>query len=87
VETLEARVVPAGTVIARAPDVGIQRRLVGDFNGDGKADTATLYLNGSWQVSLSTGTRFADPVVWANWSGQESVVRLFAADFKRRWQG
>ena len=81
VETLEARVVPAHAAVAYAPDVVMQRRFVGDFNGDSKSDVATLYPNGQLKVGLSDGTRVADPDLWANWAGLGTFVRVYAADF------
>src|SRR5262245_23069269 len=80
VERLEAREVPA-TVVAPAPDTLFHRYVVGDFNGDGKADAARSVPPGAWHVFLSDGTRFGEPVRWADAAGRRGTVRVFAADF------
>jgi hypothetical protein len=79
-ETLEARLAPAASVVS-SPDTSFHRHLMGDFDGDGRADTAGFADNGVWSVLRSTGDRFDDPVEWADWAGRSVWVRLFAGDF------
>src|SRR5215208_4077875 len=79
-ECLEARDVPS-TVVAPAPDALLHRYVVGDFDGDGKADAARSVPPGAWHVLLSDGTRLAEPVRWADPAGRRGTVRVFAADF------
>ncbi len=64
--------------------------LVGDFNGDGKADFASLNDGGNGsnvQVLISTGSTFNSPVQWINllgwgWNGMKPVVGDFNGDGK-----
>ncbi len=49
--------------------------LVGDFNGDGKADLALIGAGGI-SVALSTGTAFAAPTTWAAFPFYGSVATL-----------
>jgi len=58
-------------------------RLVGDVNGDGKADIVGFAAGGVY-VSLSTGTRFGSPALWirsfgysaGSWTSQDRYPRL-----------
>lgn len=46
--------------------------LLGDFNGDGKTDVASVYRpNGDIRVALSDGTKFLDQGLWAQGFGNE----------------
>lgn len=43
----------------------VNQRLMGDFNGDGKADKVLFYdSSGTWWVGLSSGTAFWAPTSW-----------------------
>ncbi|MBA3313812.1 MAG: VCBS repeat-containing protein [Planctomycetaceae bacterium] len=52
---------------------------VGDVNGDGLADVLTR-LDGSWYVSLSTGTGFAPKAHWGAWSTNVTWADIRLAD-------
>jgi hypothetical protein len=43
--------------------------LVGDFNGDGKAEVAGRTASGEWWVSLSSGSAFGARSRWARLFG------------------
>jgi hypothetical protein len=52
-----------------APDAVFSNRCVlGDFNGDGKADIGCLLSGGTWQIGLSTGSAWET----SNWAGGPS---------------
>jgi subtilisin-like proprotein convertase family protein len=55
---------------------------VGDFNGDGKADIVGRWLEaGVWFAGISTGTSFASPAVWAQWSTAVTWQNVVVGDF------
>src|SRR5262249_13157912 len=54
-----------------------QYALVGDYNGDGKADIAGFYKEGGqWWVMTSSGSTFNSATLWDTWS--TSVTWQFA---------
>lgn len=65
-------------------DEAVAPRLVGDVNGDGKADVVGIDPNGV-HVALSTGSSFAPSTLWSNgfvssvgWTSQAITPRLLA---------
>lgn len=58
------------------------RRLVGDVNGDGKADAvAFTQSSGAWQVALSSGSGFANNGIWlTNFATDAGQVFLYDVD-------
>jgi hypothetical protein len=60
--------------------VGSTARLLGDVNGDRKADAISFYgVVGDWYVSLSDGTRFGGLQIWSSGLGPGST-RQFVTD-------
>ena len=53
-----------------------KNQLIGDFNGDGKGDSAVFFDNGDWYVSLSTGNSFAPFTKWITGHGYTSKNQL-----------
>ncbi|MCY9528576.1 FG-GAP-like repeat-containing protein [Paenibacillus alvei] len=51
---------------------GSSQQLVGDVNGDGKADTIVYFDNGEWWVSLSNGSGFDAYTRWIAGYGEGS---------------
>jgi uncharacterized protein YkwD len=60
----------------------VSYNLVGDFNGDGKADLLGFEpTTGNWYVKFSTGTGFTAPQFWGNWlPGAGTWVDVHTAD-------
>jgi len=59
--------------------VGSNRQLLGDVNGDGRADAVVYFgSNGSWYVSRSTGSAFGAFSRWINGHGVRSSNQLLA---------
>lgn len=57
--------------------VGSTSQVIGDFNGDGKADVGMYYAStGVWNISLSTGTSFGYPGSWSSGHGMGSNLQL-----------
>ena len=58
---------------------GYRTPLVGDVNGDGKADALTFDdKSGAWSVALSTGTAFSTPTPWIEGFGAGSAGQFVA---------
>jgi hypothetical protein len=53
---------------------------VGDFNGDGKSDVASLSVSGKWMVGLSDGTKFAS-TIFTEWSHTVIWDNIAAGNF------
>ena len=56
---------------------GTSNQIVGDVNGDGKAD-AIAYNNGKWDVALSSGSSFGSGSTWRTGHGVGSVAQFIA---------
>jgi len=55
--------------------------IVGDFNGDGKADiTGRVLQNGQWWTALSTGSAFTTGL-WGNWSAAVTWANVQKGEF------
>jgi hypothetical protein len=54
--------------------------VVGDFNGDGKADIAGMTAGGYWWVAESTGSSFVN-TYWGRWSPLATWVDVKVGDF------
>jgi autotransporter-associated beta strand protein len=63
-------------------DTNSTQRLVGDANGDGKADVASFtQSSGKWSVALSSGSAFAPGGLWlTNFGTDAQQAFLFDAD-------
>lgn len=59
-----------------------RNNIVGDFNGDGLTDLAGYAGNGTWHVSMSTGSSFSSPYYWQGHAGGTSnnVIGDFNGD-------
>lgn len=51
-------------------------QFAGDYNGDGRFDLAEFLTNGTWSVSLSQGSSFAQATTWITAFGDSSVTPL-----------
>jgi hypothetical protein len=51
--------------------------LIGDVNGDGKADLVAVNRTSSW-VMASSGARFGPPTMWANFAFYGELVTTLA---------
>ncbi len=82
IEALEDRCVPAlPTSVMPALETMQQMRLVGDFNGDSKADLAVMNASGQWSVRLSDGHAYQNASIWASWGSNKGWQRIITADF------
>jgi hypothetical protein len=58
--------------------IGSSNQLVGDVNGDGKADSAVFFSQtGQWYVSLSSGSSFQRYNRWIDGYGANSTAQFF----------
>ena len=77
----------AVAVWAQTLGIGSDAQLLGDVNGDGRADLLVYYTrDGSWYVALSDGNHFTDFRLWATGFGQAGH-RAVASRRERRRQG
>ncbi len=69
----------AVAVWAQTLGIGSDTQLLGDVNGDGRADLLVYYdRDGSWYVALSDGNRFTDFRLWATGFGQAGTNQFLA---------
>jgi len=69
------------TLLATLASATVTATLTGDFNADGRDDTALRSGSGQWQVILTPASGTATPQVWSTWPMSINWTDYVAGDF------
>lgn len=72
---------PTSTLLATLSSATVTTALTGDFNADGRDDTAVRNGSGQWQVVLTPASGTASPQLWATWPTSINWANYLTGDF------